>query len=128
MRRQEKTMKIRHSNIGRPPSSRASKDGKVNSNFKALLQDEIDTVSDASITQEQDESNTPEQKQAWTLLDDATHLLDDILGQIETEGKPDPESIDSLQQLRRQLAGHDQSVQQEINTVIAVEAERLKSW
>jgi len=122
-------MKIRHTNIGRTPSTPTSGSSPASSRFETLLQDEIDATSDASTSLKQNNVNTSGEKQPLTLIEDAAHLLDDIIGQIETDGKPDPASVDSLQQLRKQLThGQTTAVQQDMNTVIAVETERLKSW
>jgi len=123
-------MKIRHTDIGKTPSTSISGSNPASSRFRTLLQDEIDATFDTPLTpQKQNDANTPSQKQSLTLIEDATHLLDDIIGQIETNGKPDPASVDSLQQLRKQLThGQTTAVQQDMNTVIAVETERLKSW
>jgi len=123
-------MKIRRTDIKKLPSSTPSGSRVASSGFRVLLQDEIDTVSNVSASQEQDDAHAARQKQPWPLLEDALHLLDDMIGQIETHGKPDPASVRSLQHLRAQLMNQGQTttVQQDINTVIAVESERLKSW
>jgi len=122
-------MKIRHTTIRKPPSTTASGSNPASSRFKTLLQDEIDATADTSTSQKHNDANIPGPKQPLTLIEDAAHLLDDIIGQIETDGNPDPASIDSLQQLRKQLThGQTTAVQQDMNTVIAVETERMKSW
>jgi len=121
-------MKIRHTNIRKTPSSSISGSNPAGSRFKTLLQGEIDATSDTPAAQKQNDVNTLRQKQPLTMVEDAVHLLDDIIGQIENDGKPDPASVDSLQQLRKQLARGQTAVQQDMNTVIAVETERLKSW
>jgi len=122
-------MKIRHTSIGKTPSTSISGSNPASSRFRTLLQDEISATSDTPTSQKQNDANTLGQKQPLSLIEDATRLLDDIIGQIETDGKPDPASIDSLQQLRKQLThGQTTTVQQDMNTVIAVETERLKSW
>jgi len=122
-------MKIRHTSIGKTPSTSTSGSNPASSRFRSLLQDEINATSDTSEVQKQNDANTPGQKRPLALIEDAAHLLDDIIGQIENDGKPDPASVDSLQQLRKQLThGQTTAVQQDMNTVIAVETERLKSW
>ncbi|GMQ99731.1 MAG: hypothetical protein BMS9Abin18_0556 [Zetaproteobacteria bacterium] len=122
-------MKIRHTSIGKTPSTSISGNNPASSRFRTLLQGEIDATFDTLTPQKQNDANTPSQKPPLTLIEDAAHLLDDIIGQIETDGKPDPASVDSLQQLRKQLTrGQTTAVQQDMNTVIAVETERLKSW
>jgi len=122
-------MKIRHTSIRRTPSTPASESSSESSRFRTLLQDEIGTTFDTPTSQKQNDPDTSDQKQAWALVEDAAHLLDNIIDQIETDGKPDPASVDSLQQLRKQLShGQTTAVQQDMNTVIAVETERLKSW
>jgi len=122
-------MKIRPAGIGRTSFKSTSGNNPASSRFETLLQDEIDATADTSTSQKQHNANTPGQKQSLALIEDATHLLDDIIAQIETDGEPDPASLDSLQQLRKQLThGQTTAVQHDMNTVIAVEAERLKSW
>lgn len=122
-------MKIRHTNIRKTPSPSTSGSNPTGSRFRTLLQGEIDTTSDTPAAQKQNDVNILRQKQPLAMIEDAVHLLNDIIGQIENDGKPDPASVDSLQQLRKQLArGQTSAVQQNMNTVIAVETERLKSW
>jgi len=120
-------MKIRHAGTGRRSSSSVSRSSTPNSNFRTMLQDEIDAASDVSTSQEQGDANTTGQ-QPWALVEDAARLLDMIIDQIETDGKPDPASIHSLQQVRIQLTNEGNAAQHDIDTVLAVEAERLRSW
>jgi len=98
------------------------------SGFQTLLLNRLENIRTAQNVNPA-EQVVPKEAEAWSIIEDAAHLLDKAMEQIHRGGHPDPDIVDSLQELRIQLNRNSTNNQiEEANAIIAVEAGRLQAW
>ncbi len=111
--------------------------GKASQARKNIADGQFQVLLDGKIISETEEQRNfnPQQQHTATnqhrlLLGDATRLLDEAIEQIESDNAPREKTVESLQQLRKKLSdlGTSNSGLSAVGTILAVEAERLKSW
>jgi len=123
-------MKIHNS---QPVSSKTTRKASRNSAdgvFSKMLESEIHQVQ-ASSESHADTSKQPMQE-AWHTLEDSVSLLDKAMQCIESGDSPPRQLIDNIEQLRSLLrqqvsTGHPSTELQQADTLLAVEAARIRS-
>ncbi|MDX8396388.1 MAG: hypothetical protein R8K22_08250 [Mariprofundaceae bacterium] len=96
--------------------------------FQSLLNAEMTTEETTKTSENQQKK--PDKKQASIVLEEAVHVLDQTLKQLESGNIPDNQTLDTIQQLRIRLQEQNTSNASELqqaDTLLAVEAERIKS-
>jgi hypothetical protein len=103
-------------------SKRVSPDGV----FNRLLETRIESTDQLS-----DSLNAPSgaaSEQAWSALEDSISLLDQAMQCLESGDAPSQQLIDNIDRLRAQVAAdHQYSALRQADTMLAVEAERIRS-
>jgi hypothetical protein len=109
---------------GVSPNKKSAKSGSVSGEFRTILQQRLEAMRD---TGEVDAQLDVEQLEAWGMVEEATHMLDKALEQIQNGNEPAEDLIQALQELRGKLqVKSDSKVMREVNALLAVESERLR--
>jgi len=121
-------MKIRNTGHRSPFISTKKNDVKQSS-FRSLLQSRLEKIRTARKI-EIAEQSVPEDAEAWGMVENAVHLLDEAMEQIQRDGSPNADIVKSLQKIRNQLDRNNNKGRQveEASTIIAVETNRLQAW
>jgi len=97
--------------------------------FGALLESEIDQAQ--AISEATSDTGQVPMQHAWQALEDSVDLLDRAMQCIEDGGSPSPQLISDIEQLRcrlhQQVSAGDSTELRQADTLLAVEAERIRS-
>lgn len=122
-------MKIHGSDLGKVSSAKTKKAEVKGGQFKDLLHSQLDA---GQPRHDHDPSHGQSGHTGATidLIEDAAHILDEALDQIQQNGQPSEETARSLAELRDLLKQRlpDSDNLRAADAIIAVETSRLQSW
>jgi len=102
----------------------AKKADAASGEFRTMLQQRLEALRG---TEGADAQPDVEQLEAWGMVEEATHMLDQLLEQVRDGNAPEADLVRALQELRGQLQAKPGSkAMQEVDALLAVESERLR--
>jgi len=120
-------MRIRSTgSIQTPGGSPTTASQPASGSFRSLLRQRL------SAMRENDEIPTQgTQIESWNMIEDIAQLLDEAMFSLEAGDAPEPELVQNLRDLRKQLRRHMPEGSEgftDLDTLIAVETHRLEHW
>lgn len=112
--------------IQTPGSAPSTASTSANGSFRSLLQQRLSALREDGAIPPQGE-----QPESWGMIEDAALLLDEALSRLQEGGAPEPELVQNLRELRKQLRRRMPEGSEglaDLDTLIAVETHRLERW